>query len=245
MTIAGVFLLQPIAQSLSFHNFADQRAWLGIPNFGDVVSNLPFLFGGLSGLALLRESSVSRSIRLIYALLFLGVILTGIGSAYYHSNPNNDTLIWDRIPMTIVFMSFLSATVAELIDQRLGTRLLIPLVLVGITSVVWWHYTEGQGRGDLRLYFLVQYYPIVFIPLIIGLYFDRTYKPVLRSLIWVVVWYVIAKLFEQLDRPIYATLGISGHTLKHLAAALSSWYFVVLFKWKYTSSSKAHPISIN
>jgi hypothetical protein len=124
--------MHPISQSLSFHNFADHRAWLGIPNFGNVVSNLPFLFVGLSGLALLKERSVSRSFRLIYALLFLGVILTGIGSAYYHSNPNNDTLVWDRIPMTIVFMSILSATVAELIDQRLGTRLLIPLILVGI-----------------------------------------------------------------------------------------------------------------
>jgi hypothetical protein len=229
----AVFLLHPIAQPLSFHHFADTRSWLGIPNFGNVASNLPFLFVGGTGLWLTGKTSAPGAIRLIYTILFIGVILTGLGSAYYHSNPNNDTLVWDRIPMTIVFMALFSATVAELIGLKQGTRLLIPLVLIGIASVWWWHYTEGQGHGDLRLYYLVQYYPMLFIPLILWLFYDPAHKPILLCLVWVVIWYVIAKLLEQTDQPIYTALGVSGHTFKHLAAAVSTWYFVLLFRQKY------------
>ena len=232
----ATFFLRPIPQSLSFHHFADTRSWLGIPNFGNVASNLPFLFVGIAGLTLTWKSSTSNAIRLTYTVLFIGVLLTGLGSAYYHSNPNNDTLVWDRIPMTIVFMSLFSATITELIAQKTGVRLLIPLVLIGIGSVLWWHYTETQGHGDLRLYFLVQYYPMFFIPLIIWLFYDPAHKPTLKCLLWVVIWYVIAKLFERLDYPIYNGLGVSGHTLKHLAAAVSTWYFVLMFRQKYIPS---------
>lgn len=233
LAIPAVFLLHPIAQSLSFHNFADHRSWLGIPNFGNVASNLPFLIVGIIGLLLTWKASVTSSIRLIYTILFIGVLLTGLGSGYYHSDPNNNTLVWDRIPMTIVFMSLLSATVAELISKRWGIQLLLPLVLLGIVSVWWWHYTENNGHGDLRLYYLIQYYPMLFIPLILWLFYDPVHKPILKCLTWVVIWYVIAKLFEQLDYPIANTLGISGHTLKHLAAAISTWYFVLLFRQQY------------
>jgi len=233
IAIIAVFLIHPIAQPLSFHNFADHRSWLGIPNFGNVASNLPFLIIGIIGLRLTRKAVVTSSIRLIYTILFIGVLLTGLGSGYYHSDPNNITLVWDRIPMTIVFMSLFSATVAEMINLRQGLRLLFPLVLLGVTSVWWWHYTENDGHGDLRLYFLVQYYPMLFIPLILWLFYDPIHQPILKCLTWVVIWYVIAKIFEQLDYPIYSTLGISGHTLKHLAAAVSTWYFVLLFRQKY------------
>jgi hypothetical protein len=179
------------------------------------------------------KANVSPAIRATYALLFIGVLLTGLGSAYYHWNPNNDTLVWDRIPMTIVFMSLLAATVAELISRPAGIRLLVPLVAIGVGSVLWWHYTEMQGHGDLRLYFWVQYYPMLALPLILWLFYTPTANPILRCLVWVVVWYVIAKIFEQLDYPIYRAIGISGHTLKHLAAAVSTGYFVILFRRQY------------
>lgn len=42
-------VMPPIAQPLAYHNFSDPRGWLGIPNFGDVVSNVPFAFVGLYG----------------------------------------------------------------------------------------------------------------------------------------------------------------------------------------------------
>jgi len=228
--VAAVFFLPPIAQAMSFHQFADHRPVWGVKNGADVISNLFFLFVGITGLTLVAKASGPRGLLLIYAVLFSGVVLTGVGSAWYHSNPNNDTLVWDRIPMTIVFMALLSVTVAELINRRLGIQLLMPLVFLGIGSVWLWHYTEEQGFGDLRIYYLVQFYPMLFIPLILWLYYDPGRGYVLRPLVWVVFWYVIAKIFERLDFPIYAAFGVSGHTLKHLAAGVSTWYFVVLFR---------------
>lgn len=231
--IVAIFLLPPIAQQLSFHQFADSRPLWGIPNFGNVASNLPFLVVSATGLVMVLKTVLPPAIRVTYAVLFLGVLLTGLGSAYYHWHPDNDTLVWDRVPMTIVFMSLLSATVAELVSRRLGILLLFPLVAIGVGSVFWWHYTESLGHGDLRLYFLVQFYPMLVIPLLLWLFYEPGIRPVLRCLVWVVIWYGIAKVLEQLDYPIYRVIGISGHTLKHLAAAVSTGYFVLLFRQKY------------
>jgi hypothetical protein len=207
ITLVAVFLAPPIAQPLSFHHFADSRALWGMPNFGNVVSNVPFVVIGIYGILMILGAPVPWSIRSIYLVLFAGVVLTGLGSAYYHWHPDNDTLVWDRIPMTIVFMSFLSATLAELVSRRLGVRVLLTLVAVGIGSVLWWYYTPAV-------------------------------KVILPSLVWIVVWYVIAKVFEQLDYQTYDFTGISGHSLKHLAAAVSTWYFVVLFRMKYLNAPK-------
>lgn len=233
ITLISVFLVPPIAQPLSFHHFADDRSLWGIPNFGNVVSNLPFLIVAVVGLTTVTKAAVSPAIKVNYIVLFLGVLLTGFGSAYYHWHPNNDTLVWDRIPMTIVFMSLLAATLSELVSRPIGIGLLFALVAVGVGSVLWWHYTETLGKGDLRLYFWVQFYPMLAIPLILWLFYTPAIKPALHCLSWVVVWYVIAKVFEQLDYPIYRTIGISGHTLKHLAAAVSTGYFVLLFRRQY------------
>ena len=233
VTLAAIFFLPPIPQSLSFHHFADDRSLWGIPNFGNVASNLPFLIIGIVGLLTVARAAVSRAIRVTYIVLFLGVLLTGFGSAYYHWCPNNDTLVWDRIPMTIVFMSLLAATVTELVSRPLGIGLLLPLVAAGVGSVLWWHYTESFEKGDLRFYGWVQFYPMLAIPLILWLYYTPAVKAILPSLIWIVVWYAFAKVLEQLDYPIYHVLGISGHSLKHLAAAVSTGYFVRLFCVKY------------
>ncbi len=238
-TLVAIFIMPPIPQPPSFHHFADNRLLWGIPNFGNVASNLLFLVVAIIGLVIVVKAAVSPAIRAIYTFLFIGVLLTGLGSAYYHWNPNNDTLVWDRLPMTIVFMSLLAATVAELISQPAGIRLLVPLVALGVGSVVWWHYTETQGHGDLRFYGWVQYYPMLAIPLILWFFYTPTILPILRCLVWVVVWYVIAKVLEQLDYPIYRTIGVSGHTLKHLAAVMSTWYFVILFRRKYSLKTVA------
>lgn len=234
-----IFCISPIAQNPAFHNFVDTRVLWGIPNFANVVSNLPFLFIGLWGLISVTKTTVPAAIRWTYSILFEGVMLTGLGSAYYHLHPNNDALVWDRIPMTVVFMSFLAATVAELVSRPIGVRLLLPLVALGISSVLWWHYTETLGRGDLRLYFWVQYFPMIAMPLLLWLYFSPSVKTILPSLIWIVVWYIIAKVLEQLDYPIYHLLGVSGHSLKHLAAAVSTFYFIQLFSIKYANEGAA------
>ena len=236
VAIVVVIMLKPIPQNSSYHLFADQITIFGIPNFLNVFSNFLFLIFGIYGLSLLKKTNAQRSIKVIYAVLFSGILLTGLGSAYYHYSPNNDSLVYDRIPMTIVFMAFLSVTVAELIDIKIGTLLLLPLVLLGITSVLWWHYSELSGAGDLRFYGFIQYYPILLIPIIILLFPSTAGNQGLRSLIWVVIWYIIAKICEHFDKEIYSAIGfISGHSLKHIAAAIATWCIVRIYARKYIS----------
>lgn len=249
MTIA-VFvvlsLLHPIPQDPSYHQFADTRLLWHIPDFANVVSNFLFLLVGIRGLFLLAQAKVSPGIGLIYGALFSGILLTGLGSAYYHLHPDNNSLVYDRLPMTLVFMALLSATISERIDPRLGLGLLAPLLVLGAGSVVWWHHTESQGNGDLRLYVLVQYYPILLIPSILLLFPATARTPCstattatpatkeARLLVWAVVWYIIAKIFDLCDHSIFSLLGsVSGHTLKHIAAAIATWYLVKMFQQKY------------
>lgn len=228
-----VLCLPPIGQVPGYHSFADARTIWGIPNGWNVLSNLPFVAVGVVGLVTIWRVQVGPAVRWMYGVLFTGVLLTGFGSAYYHWHPDNDTLVWDRIPMTLVFMSLLAATVAELVSRRLGTGLFVPLLVLGVGSVLYWHWTELQGRGDLRWYGLVQFYPVLFIPLLLWLFYTPAYRGAILSLMWVVVWYVVAKGLEALDRPIYDAIGVSGHTLKHLAAAVSTGYLVQMFWRKY------------
>ena len=108
-----------------------------------------------------------RQLRWSYRLFFVGVVLTGFGSGWFHWQPNNQTLIADRLPMAIAFMALTSALVGESFHATLGRRLLWPLQLLGVASVLWWGYSEHLGRGDLRLYVLVQFVPMLILPVII------------------------------------------------------------------------------
>jgi len=233
VSVVGIFLLRPIAQPVVFHRFADGREFLGVPNGANVLSNIFLLIVGGVGLVAVRRGAGSRGSVFLYGMLFLGVALTGVGSAWYHMSPDNDRLVWDRMPMTIVFMALLSIVVAEFVNMRLGVVLLVPLVVIGVGSVWLWHFTEEWGFGDLRLYYWVQFYPMVMVPLILWLYGSGR-KGMVRPLVWVVVWYAAAKVLEWKDWEVYRGIGVSGHTLKHIAAAVSAGYFVVLFRRRVT-----------
>ena len=226
--IAGTALLPRIPQDPAYHQFADTRAWLGIPNFLDVVSNLPFLLVGILGLRA-RPRELWE-----YRVCFAGVLLTAFGSALYHANPNDITLAWDRLPMAIGIMGLLSAIITE----RTGVVLLGPLCLVGTGSVVYW-----QVTGDLRLYALVQFGPALLIPALI-LLFPARYTHA-NYLLRVVGWYAAAKVFEHFDTQIFAAGGvISGHTLKHLAAAWACYEIVRMIEVRQLIGPPASPCSI-
>jgi hypothetical protein len=225
LSIFAVFLFPPIAQDPAFHDFADKRSILDIPNFLNVASNILFIVFGFSGFVSLRKSNDESWSCRIYETLLAAVVLTGIGSAYYHLEPDNERLVWDRLPMTVVFMSFLSVVLAERISERIAVRLLIPLVLLGIVSVGWWRWTELQGHGDLRPYLFVQFYPMIAIPLLLWLFPSE--NRIGKKIFYVLGWYALAKIFEHFDREIYSALGfISGHSLKHLASSAAVYIIV-------------------
>lgn len=221
--ITAILLVPPIAQDPAYHDFADKRAFFGIDNFGDVAGNLPFTLFGLMGLYVVCRRGASftmRGERALWGLFFFGAALVGLGSGYYHLQPNNDTLVWDRLPMTIAFMSFFALVIMERISERTGLWLAPFLLMLGIASVFYWDYTESLMRGDLRPYALVQFLPLLLIPLMLWL-FPARYSG-LKYLGLTLGWYVLAKLLEHFDHAIFALSGqaVSGHTLKHLAAAM-------------------------
>jgi hypothetical protein len=226
----GAAFLPRIAQPADYHNFADQRTFLGVPNFLNVVSNAPFLLVGAWGLWVVlgrRKSGVAhfltRAERWPYLILSVGLVATCSGSAHYHWSPDNLSLVGDRLPMTLGFMALLSAMIMERVNLRVGLGLLGPLLALGLASVLLWYRGELRGAGDLRLYLMVQFFTLILILLILWLFPARYTHG--ADLLVAMGFYVLAKIFEALDRPIY-NLGhiVSGHTLKHLAAALGVYW---------------------
>ena len=221
VSFIGVFLLAPIPQDPAYHQFADQRSWLGIPNAANVLSNLPFILVGWLGLRDIvnrRALGLVPEFRIGYLSFFAGLAAIGLGSAYYHWQPDNYTLVWDRLPMTVSIMALVAIIAAEHLSVSLGQLLLWPLQALGIASVMFWYLTELGGAGDLRLYGVVQFLPMVLIPLVLWWFPSRLSD---TSYLWgLLAGYAVAKLAELLDEPISRLLvGISGHTLKHLVAA--------------------------
>jgi hypothetical protein len=232
--LAALILLSmnPISQESGYHQFADSRTIVNIPNFFNVLSNLPFLIVGFLGIRLmlagelnLRDAHLNKA----YLLFFMGVLLTGLGSVYYHYRPDNSSLLWDRLPITISFMAFFCAIVGECISITLAKRLLLPLLALGIASVFYWHITESHGQGDLRPYILIQFLPIALIPLILWQY-DGKQKGC--QYVWLVLGaYFLAKVAESLDAGIYQnTHIISGHSLKHLLAGFGTYIVYATLK---------------
>lgn len=232
LIVAAVCCMLPrIAQPQWYHLFADQRSLLGIPNFDDVVSDVPFAVLGVWGLAfVVRHRNGERvfiDAREAWPFLFVftGLLLTAFGSSYYHWAPDNARLVWDRLPLTMTFMSMVAAVIAERIDVRLGVRLLPLLVAVGLSSALQWRWSEMHGAGDMRFCAAVQAYSALVI--LVGMFMPPRYT---RGSDFGIVlgFYALAKALEFLDKPIYAVLGgaISGHTLKHLAAAAAGYWIL-------------------
>lgn len=219
-------MIPPIEQDNNYHNFSDDLIFSGIPNFWNVISNLPFLIIGIFGLSQLKRIEKAN---LQFYLFFIGVSLIAFGSGYYHYNPNNNTLIWDRLPMTVTFTALISIVISEFIDYNKGKKLLLPFVLLGIFSIFYW-----VKFNDLRLYVLIQFYPIIAIPVIL-LSFKKKSKSTI-GFWYLLIAYLIAKIFETYDSEIHSKLKIlSGHTLKHIMAFVGLYLFIK----PYTQKNKA------
>lgn len=216
----------PIAQPEAYHEFADQRTLLGIPHCLNVVSSLLYLVAGCAGLwfVCLRGQAgafLDPRERWVFGVLFLGVLLTAFGSIYYHLEPADARLLWDRLPMAVVFMASLAAVIAERSKLSWGLVSLVPLVAAGIGSLVYW-----RATGDLRLYIFTQFFPLAAVPIMMLLLPARHSGN--RDLLAALGWYLLAKVAEAADLRIYIALGrtISGHTLKHVLSAVAALWLV-------------------
>jgi hypothetical protein len=223
LAVAAALLIPAMPQPVSYHDFADHREMFGIRNFLDVASNFAFLAVGAWGLSLAlgrRAHFEFTQERWPYAIFFLGVTLTAAGSAYYHVAPDNETLFWDRLPMTIAFMGLVCSQIVDRISIRAGLALLVPMLVLGAATVIYWRMTERAGSGNIVPYGVLQGYSVVVLLLLAVLNPSRYTHG--KLLYWVFAWYVLSKVLETYDAQVLAwNHAVSGHTLKHLAAAIA------------------------
>lgn len=216
LALAGIMWFDPIAQDPHYHQFADSRTLLGVPNFLNVLSNIPFLIVGAAGLAFCRRRPTT-AVTSAWGVFFAGVALVCLGSGYYHLAPTNAALVWDRLPMTIAFMGLAVAVVGEQFGEAPARRLLAPALIAGLASVVWWYQTD-----DLRFYLLVQAAPLLIIPVALLLFAPRYSHRI--YLLYGVGFYALAKIAEVYDRELFLLTReiVSGHSAKHLLAAVGT-----------------------
>lgn len=225
LCLLAAVLLPAFPQPAGYHAFADRRAALGIDNAFNVASNAGFLVSGIAGLWIVfgrRARFELASERWPWAVFFLGLVLTAFGSAYYHLAPDNARLFWDRLPMTIAFGGLVASQVADRVDARAGVGLLLPLVLVGAATIVYWRWSERGGAGNVMPYVVLQAYAVVMLLWLVIVERSRYTRG--GDLFWILGWYMLSKLLEALDAEVQA-MGhvVSGHTLKHVAASGSGF----------------------
>jgi len=219
MVVAALVFVGPIPQDPGYHLFADSNQFLGLNNFWNMVSNLPFIVIGLLGLSRYSRLTQAES-GPGYIVLCVAVVAVGIGSSYYHYNPSNSSLLWDRLPMSIAFMALFSMLLGERVITRYKPALLWLLVVIGLSAVLYWSWSESLGRGDLRPYLLVQFLPVVLIPFIVFMFPTRYLSNSL--LLSAFALYFVAKVMEQFDAEVMSIIGLTGgHALKHVAAAVA------------------------
>ena len=238
----GFVIFGRIEQPQWYHDFADNRTFFGIPNAVDVLSNLALLIPGVVGLALVKEMHqkgggyTDRFELVIMTSLFGGIILTFMGSVWYHLEPNDSTMIWDRMPMTIVFASICSLVIADRMGVGVAKKVHVPLMLIGILSVLLWHWT-----GDLRPFFFFKHEPLIIIVILL-IFGKATYDREVDYFVALSL-FLLATVFELTDSTIYGiTSIISGHTVKHILAGVALWILLRMIQTR-TMLNPHHPSS--
>jgi hypothetical protein len=237
----------PIRQPRSYHDFADARPLGPIPNFLNVASNLPFFAVGILGLAFLGGPRAlspfeARWERGPWAVFLGSFLLVGLGSTAYHWRPTDGTLLWDRLPLALLLGSFVGVIVIDRLSALWGRRLFWPIIAGALLSVLYWHWTNAEGQGDLRFYVLFQGGAVLLVPLLV-LLFPSRYSGT-GALAAAALLYGLAKVAEWQDGSIFS-LGhvVSGHTLKHLLAGAAGWLILAMLRKRRPQTAPGSPAS--
>jgi hypothetical protein len=244
VTVCCLFLLHgPISQLPHYNEFADQSVFMGVVHAADVFSNLGFaavaIWGWLSLWPLRRHSALVAGWR-GYQLFLIGLLLTALGSGFYHLAPDNARLVWDRLPIAIACAGLLAGVWAENVGSHSGKTEAAWVVFLALAtfapfSVAWWWLSDQYGAGDLRPYLLLQGMPLILIPLWQWIY----RAPVNDRLAFdaALLLYIAAKIAEINDHQLLDLLGaISGHTLKHLLATAAAGVLVLRLRQRTRES---------
>jgi hypothetical protein len=199
------------------HPFVDARPWLGLPNAMDVLTNLPLALTGGWGLWRLQSHTLTPTARAVMGVFFSGLLLSGLGSAWYHWAPDAAGLAWDRLGMAVAFAGAIGLTMHERGLPGVREALWVLLGAAAVSAVLPWL------AGQVLPWVMVQFGGMLFI---VALAWRRPASHALGvSLLALIAWYALAKCLELNDEAVFHATGhwVSGHSLKHLAAALAAW----------------------
>ncbi len=219
-----------------YHHFADQRALGGLPFAMDVLTNLPFALAGAWGLAWLRRATgLAQPQRMLAALFFAGLALTALCSGIYHLHPENAGLALDRAGMAVAFAGVVGLAAADRVSGRAGLALAALLLVLGPLAAVW-----DWRTGNMTPWAVLQADGALLLAL---LALRRPRSPRISdakaptgalgfSTLGVLGIYALAKALEMGDHAVFHALHgvISGHSLKHVAAAAAAWPVLAALK---------------
>lgn len=200
------------------HPFVDARTLWAVPNAMDVLSNAPLSLAGLIGLLALRGRALPGATQAALRVFFAGLLLTGFASALYHWAPDAAGLVADRLGMAVTFAGALALTVAERVGQAPARLVLVLTGLAAALSAV-----LPFTHGNVLPWAVVQFGGVALIG------WAALQRPVPGAIGVrigaLIAWYALAKALELGDAAVFHTTGewVSGHSLKHLAAALAAW----------------------
>ena len=243
---AAALVAPPLAEPRIFRELADERVLFGIAAFWNVASNVPLFLVGAWGLYAVSRGDarmfVDPAEKAPWYVCFAAVALAGVGSTYYHLAPDTDRLMWDRLPIAMCFMALVASVISERVSVEEGRRALLPLVVAGAASAAYWRWSELRGVENILPYGLVQYGAFCVVVALAALLPPKYTRS--TDLYIGAALYAAAKFVEVLDAQIYG-LGevLSGHTLKHLLAAIAVWWLVRMLKLRRPVSppSSGHP----
>lgn len=219
---AALALHGPIVQWADYHRFADVRSWSVLPNAWNVLSNLPFALAALWAWPRLRGAGAA------WQSFCIAIALTSIGSSIYHWAPDDLSLLIDRLPIAWACSTLLCAFLAERVSPRWRSLASVVLALAASSvAVAWWGVGMAQGSGDLRPYVFVQFMPMLVIPAALLMRMPVLSQDAVPAFSWwsALALYACAKAVEAADAAVLEITAhaVSGHSLKHLLAALAAW----------------------
>lgn len=220
LALAGPVVVQPG----HYHDFADQRVWCGLPHAMDVLSNLPFAVWGVAGLwalaRALRVHAIDNASAGLAGLFFTGLIVTAGVSGYYHWQPDNPGLVWDRGGMVLAFAGLLGLAAMRAVSRRAGVALATAVLVLGLVSVQVW-----AVSGNLLPWAVLQGGGMILILVVACLPPVQPARGLQVRWGLILAFYALAKGLELADHQVFALTGqfISGHSLKHAVASLAAW----------------------
>ena len=210
----------PITRAPSFHRYADDRVLLGLAHAGDVLSNLGFVVIALAlGWRWWRVRAGARVPWPLVLATITSVGLLGVGSGLYHLAPDDARLALDFGPIGVALMLLLACVVADRQGPRAGAITAFVGVVLALVAVTSWYVGGGTSGGDMRWYVVLQAAGVLLPAILVAVAPGQ----IARAPIWIALGlFVVARALAARDAWWLEAIGVSGHSLKHVAASLAA-----------------------